>query len=45
MGNTYVGGIYVIAAVKDGMIEYWAAAVPRDHAIEAVWRTPCEVCC
>jgi hypothetical protein len=36
MGNEYAGGIYVIQATKDGRIEYWAAAVPRDKAIEAV---------
>jgi hypothetical protein len=29
MSNTYAGGIYVIAATKDGKTEYWVAATPR----------------
>lgn len=36
MGNEYAGGIYVIEAAKDGKTEYWAAAVPREQAVEVV---------
>jgi hypothetical protein len=34
MGNEYAGGIYVIAATKDGRTEY--CAVLENRAIEAV---------
>jgi len=36
MGKEYTGDVYVIVATKDGKKAYWAAAVPRDKAIEAV---------
>jgi hypothetical protein len=36
MANTYAGGIYVVAATKDGKTEYWAAATPRAKAASAV---------
>jgi hypothetical protein len=36
MANTYAGGIYVVAATKDGETEYWAAATPRAKAAFAV---------
>jgi hypothetical protein len=36
MGNEYAGGIYVVAATKDGEIEYWVAATPRAKAGSAV---------
>jgi hypothetical protein len=36
MGNSYVAGISVVIATKDGRTNYWAAAVPRDKAIAAV---------
>jgi hypothetical protein len=32
MGNEYAAGIYVVAATKDGAIQYWAAATPRRAA-------------
>ena len=36
MGDEYAGGIYVVAATKGALTEYWAAAVPRAEAVEAV---------
>jgi hypothetical protein len=36
MGNTLAGGIQIVAAAKDGKTVFWAAAVPRDRAVEAV---------
>jgi len=36
MNNTYAGGIYVVAATKDGITEYWAAATPREEAAATV---------
>ena len=36
MGNTLIGGIYVVVATKDGKTEYWAAATPRDEAAATV---------
>lgn len=32
----YAGDIYVVAVSKGSLTEYWAAAVPREEAIEAV---------
>ena len=32
------GGIYVIAATKDGKREYWVAATIREEAVAAVQR-------
>ncbi len=36
--NALMGGIYVVAAVKDGRTEYWAAATVREDAVPAVRR-------
>ena len=36
MGNEVAAGIHVVAATKDGVIEYWAAAVPQTQAVAAV---------
>jgi hypothetical protein len=36
MALEYAGGIYVVAATKDGKTEYWAAATPREHAVDEV---------
>jgi hypothetical protein len=36
MGDEYAGDIYVVAVSKGGLTEYWAAAVPREKAVEAV---------
>ena len=30
------GGIYVVAAMKDGEVEYWAAATLQENAVAAV---------
>jgi hypothetical protein len=30
------GGIYVVEALKDGEVEYWAAATLREKAVAAV---------
>jgi hypothetical protein len=38
MGNERVGGIYVVAATKNGRTEYWAAATTRGEAVAAVER-------
>ena len=38
MGNALAGGIYVVAATKDGTTEYWAVATVRDEAVAAVLR-------
>jgi hypothetical protein len=38
MSNALRGGIYVVAAVKDGQTEYWAAATIRADAVDAVKR-------
>ena len=38
MGNALAGGIYVIAATKDGKREYWVAATIREEAVAAVQR-------
>ena len=32
MGNAFAGRIYVVAAIKDGQTEFWAAATPRETA-------------
>ncbi len=32
------GGIYVVAATKDGKTEYWAAATVREEAVATVQR-------
>lgn len=36
MSDEYAGDIYVVAVGKGGLTEYWAAAVPREKAVEAV---------
>jgi len=36
MGNTLAGGVQIVAATKGGKTVYWAAAVPREKAVEAV---------
>jgi hypothetical protein len=36
MGITLAGGVQIVAASKDGKTVYWAAAVPRERAVEAV---------
>ncbi len=36
MGNTKIGGIYVVEATKDAETEHWAAATPESQAAEAV---------
>jgi len=36
MGNDYAGAAHMVVAALDGKIELWAAAVPREHAIDAV---------
>ena len=36
MGKLYAGGIYVVAASKDGQTEYWAAATSPKQATAAV---------
>jgi hypothetical protein len=36
MVHEYAGGIYVVAATKDGKTEYWAAATLREHAVDEV---------
>jgi hypothetical protein len=33
MSTRLVAGIYVVAAVKGGNVEYWAAATPRGVAL------------
>jgi hypothetical protein len=38
VSNALTGGIYVLAAVKDGQTEYWAAATIRAEAVAAVRR-------
>ena len=36
MSKLYAGGIYVVAASKDGQTEYWAAATSPKQATAAV---------
>lgn len=36
MSHTYSHVIYLVAATKDELTEYWIAATPRDAAISAV---------
>jgi hypothetical protein len=36
MRNRVSGGIYVVEAMKDGAVEYWAAATLRENAVAAV---------
>ena len=36
MGYANVADIAVVAATKDGEIEYWAVTLPRENAEEAV---------
>jgi hypothetical protein len=36
MGSTFLGGIYVVAATKDGKTDYWVAATRREDAVIAV---------
>jgi hypothetical protein len=36
MGKLYAGGIYVVAASKDGKTEHWAAATSPKQATAAV---------
>jgi hypothetical protein len=36
MGDTEIGGVYVVAATMNGRTEYWAAATPRDDAVATV---------
>jgi hypothetical protein len=36
MRRRIFGGIYVVAAMKEGEIEYWAAATLRENAEAAV---------
>jgi len=36
MRNRVSGGIYVVKAMKDGAIEYWAAATLREKVVAAV---------
>jgi hypothetical protein len=36
MRNRVSRGIYVVEAMKDGAVEYWAAATLRENAVAAV---------
>ena len=36
MRRRLVGGIYVVEAAKDGVTEYWAAAILQENAVAAV---------
>ena len=36
MRKRIFGGIYVVAAMKDGEVEYWAAATLQEDAVAAV---------
>ncbi len=36
MRRHLVGGIYVVEAKKDGVTEYWAAAILRENTVAAV---------
>ena len=36
MGNVLVGGIYVVQAKKDDIVEHWAAATIQEKAVAAV---------
>jgi hypothetical protein len=36
MGNTFAGGIQVVLVTNRGERRYWAAAVSRERAVEAV---------
>ncbi len=36
MGNTKVGGVYVVQATNGQNTEYWAAATPMAEAVDAV---------
>jgi hypothetical protein len=36
MGNTLAGGVQIVAATKGDKTVYWAAAVPREKAVETV---------
>ena len=36
MGDECAGDIYVVAASKGSLTEYWAAAAPREQALEVV---------
>jgi hypothetical protein len=36
MRKRIFGGIYVVAAMKDGAVEYWAAATLQEDAVAAV---------
>jgi hypothetical protein len=36
MRKRLFGGIYVVEAMKDGVVEYWAAATLQENAVAAV---------
>jgi hypothetical protein len=36
MRKRLFGGIYVVAAMKDGEVQYWAAATLQENAVAAV---------
>lgn len=36
MGNVLAGGVQIVVTTKDGETVYWAVAVPRERAAEAV---------
>jgi hypothetical protein len=36
MRKRLFGGIYVVAAIKDGEVQYWAAATLQENAVAAV---------
>jgi hypothetical protein len=36
MSNTFAGGVHVVAASNDRMIEYWAVATSREAAVSTV---------
>jgi hypothetical protein len=36
MRRHLLGGIYVVEATKDGVVEYWAAATLQENAVSAV---------
>jgi hypothetical protein len=36
MRRRIFGGIYFVAAMKNGEVEYWAAATLQENAVEAV---------
>jgi hypothetical protein len=38
MRRRLFGGIYVVEAMKDGVVEYWAAATLQENAVSAVAR-------